>query len=377
LCHVNITNRGTKGNIMAQMKQDKAADPEGLLLPVQFRASIQRVADTTQIGDWIVGFFPPDEMGSFPKDELETETTETANPYGIPQAQEIDLGEEQETPWFVAGDEPRRWEFDRLPVEWLTSYLGIIREHSEVLSKPSPAPDTVMRSLLRSGTFRENDWVDAERISHGSARVERIPALPAEVREEIGRLNVRHQKRVYVLRIDDFWLEWRLLESLAVLAGVLSQRGSIISARPEAERAWSLLGQLRCNTYSHKPQKMPAVPRSRSLAEHIRMMIRDVVREAFWRVIQKPSTMFLYETHGPSLAIEARSVLSVAYLVLLRYFSRGWKRCKRPDCQKLFPITDDARKVFCSQYCGHLESLRKKRGTKKSTSHIPQQRRKP
>jgi hypothetical protein len=227
-------------------------------------------------------------------------------------------GDEQETEWFVAGDEPKQWEFDRLPVEWLTSHLEIVREHSEALAKPSPAPDTVMRSLLRNGTFRENDWVDIERISHAGARVsDRIPTLPAEVREEILRLNVGHQKQVYVLRIDDFWLEWRLLESLAVLAGVLSQRVSIISARPEAERAWSLLEQLRSNATGWKPRNVPAIPRSRSLAGHIRGMIRDVVQGAFGRVIRKPSTTLLYGTHGPGLALEAKSVLSVAYFVLL------------------------------------------------------------
>ena len=332
---------------MAHANREATKLSETLLLPLQFRASIRRVADTKRVGDWIVGFLPED-LGD---------------------------GTDEE---FLAGDQPREWEFDRLPEEWLTSYLRVVTEYSEKLRSPSPAPESVMRILIHSGTFREEDWVETEKVLKGTTSIgERIRTLPTEVREEIRRLNVRGDKQVYVLRIDDFWLEWRLLETLALLAGALSQKRSIVSARPEAERACSLLAQLNSNSSGAKPRGIPAVSSSRFLGDHVRMLIRDVVRQAFRRVLKMPETIFQYGIEsGPSLTLEARSVLGVAYLVLLRNFARGWKRCKRPDCQKLFPITDDARKIFCSQYCGHLESLRKNRKAGRQIQR-KMQRRKP
>lgn len=316
---------------MAQIKSGVTAHPETLILPLRFRASIQRVADTLRVGDWIVGFQPED----------------------------VGEGNSEE---YVPGDLPQEWEFDRLPVEWLTSYLGLVREYSEKLQSHSPAPDTVTRALVASGTFREEDWVETERISKGTFPIgDRIGTLPKEVRDQICRLNVRGQKRVYVLRIDDFWLEWRLLESLALLAGNLSRKLSIVASRGEAEEAWRLLEQLKGNASGTKPRNVPKVPPG-SLGDHTRTLIRDVVQGAFWRVLNKPTTTFRYGVKdGPSLTLAAKSVLAIAYVVLLHNFAQGWKRCKRPDCQKLFPITDDTRKVFCSQYCGHVESQRKNR----------------
>jgi len=320
---------------MAHTKSKIATQPETLLFPLRFRASIQRVADPIRVGDWIVGFLPED------------------------------FSEENEEEYvFVPGDLSQEWEFDRLPVEWLTSYLGLVREQSDKLGSHFPASDTIMRTLVGSGTFREEDWVEEERISKGTVPIGgRVRALPKEVSDQIRRLNVRGGKRVYLLRIDDFWLEWRLVESLALLAGSLSQRHRIVGApKAEAERAWSLLEQLNSNSLGTKPGRLPKLSQSRSLGDHARTLIRDVVQRAFRRVFGNPKTTFRFGLNdGPSLVLAGRSLLAIAYLVLLRNFARGWKRCKRPDCQKLFPITDDKRKVFCSQYCGHVESQRKNR----------------
>jgi len=35
--------------------------------------------------------------------------------------------------------------------------------------------------------------------------------------------------------------------------------------------------------------------------------------------------------------------------------------CARPDCRRLFQVTSAHRRKFCSQYCGHFESLRRLR----------------
>jgi len=38
-----------------------------------------------------------------------------------------------------------------------------------------------------------------------------------------------------------------------------------------------------------------------------------------------------------------------------------FKSCKRKDCGRPFPIESEHERKYCSQYCGHLESLRRKR----------------
>jgi hypothetical protein len=35
--------------------------------------------------------------------------------------------------------------------------------------------------------------------------------------------------------------------------------------------------------------------------------------------------------------------------------------CARPDCRSPFPLESEHKRQFCSQYCGHLQSLRKAR----------------
>jgi hypothetical protein len=40
-----------------------------------------------------------------------------------------------------------------------------------------------------------------------------------------------------------------------------------------------------------------------------------------------------------------------------------FKICRRQDCGKPFPLESEHKKVFCTQYCGHLVSQRKNRAT--------------
>jgi hypothetical protein len=40
-----------------------------------------------------------------------------------------------------------------------------------------------------------------------------------------------------------------------------------------------------------------------------------------------------------------------------------FRTCARPDCGIPYPITNRHKRKYCSQYCGHIESLRRKRGT--------------
>jgi hypothetical protein len=51
------------------------------------------------------------------------------------------------------------------------------------------------------------------------------------------------------------------------------------------------------------------------------------------------------------------------FATVLADVARGirFKTCKRKDCGKPFPIESEHTRMFCSQYCGHLVSQRKKR----------------
>jgi len=40
-----------------------------------------------------------------------------------------------------------------------------------------------------------------------------------------------------------------------------------------------------------------------------------------------------------------------------------FRSCARPDCGIPYPLTNRHKRKYCSQYCGHLESLRRQRGT--------------
>jgi hypothetical protein len=52
-------------------------------------------------------------------------------------------------------------------------------------------------------------------------------------------------------------------------------------------------------------------------------------------------------------------LLVTIYVDLARGFH--FQICQRPDCQVKFPVETAHERKFCSQYCGHLESMRKKR----------------
>jgi hypothetical protein len=58
-------------------------------------------------------------------------------------------------------------------------------------------------------------------------------------------------------------------------------------------------------------------------------------------------------------------LLATVYADLIQGYR--FKFCKRKDCRLPFAVTSGHKRSYCSQYCGHLESLRKKR--RKETKH--------
>jgi hypothetical protein len=289
---------------------------------------IEPITDVTCVGDWIVGRAP-------------------------------DTGED----WY-----PRLYDFAGHPPEdWLTARLR------DAHSAPARAED-VRHSLISTGTFRTWDWFKA-----GSAL---DSGLPDEVKGEIRRFDCHKDYDVYLLRVDDFRNEWQLLDSLAVLAGELAGGGSPRLAKEELRTARGTLGQL----HDAPPRSPRSEARSRAFAKAQISLPGDrdemevcapprVAQERLWPEVQHLlQTVFRRNLGSPTVSfspnlrtglgfeIEVRSNLAVAYLALLANFSQGWKRCRRQDCGNVFRVTEDKRKVFCSQYCGHLASLRKQRG---------------
>jgi len=54
-----------------------------------------------------------------------------------------------------------------------------------------------------------------------------------------------------------------------------------------------------------------------------------------------------------------KSILVSIYLDLLHHAK--FKECARPDCAAVFRIESRHKRKYCSQYCGHLESVRRNR----------------
>jgi hypothetical protein len=182
--------------------------------------------------------------------------------------------------------------------------------------------------------------------------------------------------------------EWRLLEEFVLLAGKLAEHRSLDSLKPEIEAADALLRQLREHDLGDSRRtakkfgiRIEDIPPSEQNDEacqdstmdmHVpsesdkeRWRLNNLVTSAFDRALPRLQTHFEYAATGqPSFRVETTSTLGIAYFGLLRNFSRGWKRCERSDCGSVFRVTDDKRKIFCSQYCGHLVSLRQKRAAK-------------
>jgi len=307
---------------MAHDQKRKRQADENLNLPLRLGAMIRPIGDAVCVGDWVVGYQPPgDEHGWIPDQ------------------------------WYDFGGSP--------PQDWLSAMVIHARSHQ-------PHAEVVRRFLMRDGTFREWDWVTVEKALRSG--------VPDEVKEEIRRSGMMAKAEVYLLQVAAFYHEWRLLKSLALMAGNLAESSSPLRARPDAEEASQLLKE--AEVYDFLPPTKVLIGHTRTqgspyrslpVPTQARLVITGVFGSAFGRALRDCQYRPYWGKYegGPRIAIQVQSVLGIAYHALLANFARGWKRCKRPDCGNIFPRTEDKRKVFCSQYCGHLVSLRRKRAAKR------------
>jgi hypothetical protein len=110
--------------------------------------------------------------------------------------------------------------------------------------------------------------------------------------------------------------------------------------------------------------------------------VREVwqIQERFRRAVVSPISEWLTDNSvnvSPLAVFEPRekypyfnlkanccslAILNTITLDLLRKVK--FKICKRKDCRAPYAIESEHERTFCSQYCGHLESLRKNRREK-------------
>ncbi|HWR34651.1 MAG TPA: hypothetical protein VN622_02135 [Clostridia bacterium] len=70
----------------------------------------------------------------------------------------------------------------------------------------------------------------------------------------------------------------------------------------------------------------------------------------------------------PHLRIEARTCIDalLGTITVDHLLGTEFRVCARSDCPKIFKVESKHKRVYCDQYCGHLESVRRNRNEAKS-----------
>ena len=80
----------------------------------------------------------------------------------------------------------------------------------------------------------------------------------------------------------------------------------------------------------------------------------------FSRVIEITAEDIRRKFGFPSNAVVSSSMFGGNVIAIVRWKPKT-KVCARPDCGKEFPVTSKHKRRYCTQYCGHLESIRRNR----------------
>ena len=313
-----------------------------LIQQVRFHARIERVVDPHLVGEWIVGRPEP------------LEADEESSPLKVAMQ--------------FTGNEPH-------VKDMLEDFLQ---------SQRSPAEE--VRFIARNGTFRfpGRDWLPVKDALESD--------LPQEVRNEVRTLKLREGAFVYLLREEDLWLEKELLRCLALIGGALASRkysqldaleneaNDILKRLPrrhfvtnrdkrkhaKSAKAWAkAVAAVTADSIPAPPGTVaprPALP----LSQALKGKGNDLLDLGFRRAFEDVRLDFRSSLdEGPGLEITVSSVREVLYLFLLANLTRGWRKCKRPDCPKIFAVGYKKEQVYCSWACAHLEYMRRVRGTKK------------
>jgi hypothetical protein len=316
-------------------------------LTVRFSAEIERFEDTASVAGWFIGY---KSLGT-----IDEETGGFLRPPRYPMILELE-GEQSES-------------------AWLESFL---RTTHDMQGSPN-ATESVRRWLARTGTFRDFDWQSVETVLQTQ--------LPDEVKAEIKRAKVSKKEPVYLLRESDFWNELELLRTVARITGKIADGKPPLTYVPLLQTGENLFHALRRNdppspklieigrelntmsTYGVSAnRKEPAASHkqwalSRLPAPELRRRVEWLIDTAFQRGIGKSHISFRFRSgSAPGMVVKVRSLLGLAYSILLSDFAEPWRLCKRPGCGNLF-IYRGRGKQYCEWYCAHLHGMQRRRQT--------------
>ncbi|MBA3913440.1 MAG: hypothetical protein H0X25_06220 [Acidobacteriales bacterium] len=114
----------------------------------------------------------------------------------------------------------------------------------------------------------------------------------------------------------------------------------------------------------------------RNLQKRIRVALTSPAESWFEDSLSVPGLSFPQKRipHYPFFTIRTTSCKAALCITVTSDLLRGVKfgLCARPDCpQPVFARESNHDRVFCSQYCGHLESVRRNRAAKRRMKRLP------
>jgi CGNR zinc finger len=158
---------------------------------------------------------------------------------------------------------------------------------------------------------------DADLVAHSQ------PADPWLMREDF--LRCKPDRKAAMAFLNE-WGRWRNFRGIVDLSEIIDMQRAVREALTCSPENWF------ASLYA-----FPAMKRSRSAKYPYFTMLTDACQVAI------------------------RMTTTIDLLRQLQF-----KTCARPDCGVPFPVTSNHKRDYCSQYCGHLESVRRSR--KKTTS---------
>lgn len=323
----------------------------GLSLPVRFHGWIDQFSEVRRVGEWLIGY---------PRDRQIEERAIRESPAEVFKKLGYFIMTE------IPGTGPQRFK------GWFESVLQMHRRC--VGSDPSMLAEFARQWLSSNGTFRGQDWLEPRSVLNAYG-------VPDDVKREIEKLKF---SKIYVISATDFWLEWQLLEHLALLAGKVRDTKRPLLSRQDNEVDYSLwqgyrqvvdldlaaviygksiLGADQFEQLGEEVESLGKAAQRGSKPKPIDGQVEWLLDFAFRRVLGRAEATIGFLEMNPGCFMSVSGVLQIAYICLLANSYEKWKRCQRPDCGKLF-LASGRKTKYCTWYCGHIESVRRSRKPK-------------
>jgi hypothetical protein len=213
---------------------------------------------------------------------------------------------------------------------------------------------------LESGSLRGGFLADADRVT--VARIQ-FDKAPTELdgwacRKEFFKLPQRDDALLKFLNKCGLWWSgdpWRThVDAIYTVGGRFACEPHL--STPTPGEIWKFREELR------EALKSPAGFISR-YASSLDKAQRDYDRTAIARMRNRLEVRFELDGTVPRAVFSTitceEMLLVTVYADLIRGFR--FRYCKRKDCGSPFAVHTKHKRKFCTQYCGHLESIRNKR----------------